>query len=286
MAPSRLNVLVAGGSGLGLPPTLSLAVSPATSISQLCDEIDERLPDVPTRFILTTFSNKQLSWSSPESVSDLLSGLEDDFLSLRLSVPVCGGKGGFGSQLRAAGGRMSSKRKKNQGDDNGSSRNLDGRRIRTATEAKALAEYLAIKPDMERKEKEKRRQRWEEIVEMTEKKQEEIKLGKRGQLDGKWVEDKEEAGERTRDAVLAAMKAGNYRDNLLSSSEGSAATAESEEHSVGDGQQAEGGSSKATTPPSESEHQGNGKARSFFGFDEDDEFMSSDSESEEESGKA
>ena len=53
---------------------------------------------------------------------------------------------------------MSKKKKNQQGEDNGSSRNLDGRRIRTVNEAKALAEYLAIKPDMDRKEKEKRKE--------------------------------------------------------------------------------------------------------------------------------
>ncbi|KAK2066427.1 hypothetical protein P8C59_000251 [Phyllachora maydis] len=126
--------------------------------------------------------------------------------------------------LRAAGGRMSSKRKKNQGDTNGSSRNLEGRRLRTVAEAKALAEYLAIKPDMERKEREKRRQRWQQIVDMTEKKQDEIRSGTKGRLDGKWVEDKEEAGERTREAVLAAMKSGKYNDNLLGTSQGSSST--------------------------------------------------------------
>lgn len=288
MAPSRINVLVSSFGGLGLPSTLAVAVPPSTPVSELCQDLDERLPDIRSRLILTTISNKQLSFDSEQPISRLLSDVEDDFLSLRLTAPVYGGKGGFGSQLRAAGGRMSSKRKKNQGEDNGSSRNLDGRRIRTVTEAKALAEYLAIKPDMERKEKEKRRQRWEQIVEMTEKKQEELKYGKRGNLDGKWVEDKEEAGERTRDAVLAAMKAGNYKDNLLSTSGGSStSTAQSDEASAGDDDDrpAEGSSSKETTPPSEPEQKGKASARSFFGFDEDDEFMSSDSEDEAEQKK-
>ena len=54
---------------------------------------------------------------------------------------------------------MSSKRKRNQGENDGSSRNLDGRRIRTVNEAKALAEYLAVKPEMDRRQKEERRRR-------------------------------------------------------------------------------------------------------------------------------
>ena len=87
-----------------------------------------------------------------------------------------------------------SSRKKKQGDVNGSSRNLDGRRLRTVAEAKALAEYLVIKPEMEQREKEERRKKWEDIVASTERKQDEL-LNSRGtaRLDGKWVEDKEEA---------------------------------------------------------------------------------------------
>jgi hypothetical protein len=169
---------------------------------------------------------------------------------------------------------MSSKRKKNQGEDNGSSRNLDGRRLRTVNEAKALAEYLAIKPEMAKREKEERRKRWEQVVELAERREEEIRSGNKGKVDGKWVEDKEEANERTREAVLAAMKAGDYRDNLLSISVGAASSSSSEEDVMC------GTSSKDTTPPSEP--QSKPKAKTFFGFDEDDEFMSDDDEEEEE----
>ncbi|KAK0651305.1 telomere stability and silencing-domain-containing protein [Cercophora newfieldiana] len=292
MAPSRINVLVTSFAGTGLPPTLSLALPPSTTISELRSELDNRLPENNTsRLLLTTLSSRHLPPPSQQlttPISTLLSSPEDDFLSLRLSVPLCGGKGGFGSQLRAAGGRMSSKRKKNQGEDNGSSRNLDGRRLRTVTEAKALAEYLAIKPEMDRKEKEKRRERWQQIVDMTEKKQDEIRHGSNcGGLDGKWVEDKEETSERTREAVLAAMKAGNFKDNLLSVSHGSDSTAGSDEPMQDEENDGSGSGSGATTPPSEPEapaakgkEKEKEKSRTFFGFDEDDEFMSSDEESE------
>lgn len=185
-----------------------------------------------------------------------------------------------------------SKKKKgaNAAEENGSSRNLDGRRIRTVNEAKALAEYLAIKPEMEKKEKERRRERWEQIVELTERKQEEIRHGRKGYVDGKWVEDKEEANERTREAVLAAMKAGNYKDNLLGSSEGSSSSSAAvESERAQDQEMAEGGSSKETTPPSEPEQKVKGKEKAapktFFGFDEDDEFMSSSDESDDASSK-
>ncbi len=109
---------------------------------------------------------------------------------------------------------MSSKRKRDQGDENSSNRNLDGRRLRTVAEAKALAEYLALKPEMEKKEKEARRKRWEQVVELAEKREAEIKNESKGRVDGKWVEDKDDAGEKTREAVVAAMKSGNYPDVL------------------------------------------------------------------------
>lgn len=197
---------------------------------------------------------------------------------------------------------MSSKRKKNQAEDSGSSRNLDGRRLRTVTEAKSLAEYLAIKPEMDRKEKEKRRQRWEEIVEMAEKTEDEIKHGGRGRLDGRWVEDKEESSERTRSAVLSAMATGQFRDNLqLSTSAGSNTSgALSSGRSCGSnedgdenadnypssiGSESPAPESAAATAKSlaavasNSNDKGKGKAKVFFAFDdENEEFMSSDEE--------
>ncbi|KAF6793001.1 hypothetical protein CSOJ01_14057 [Colletotrichum sojae] len=275
MTVKNVNVLISTFAGLGLPSTLVLPVPPSTTFSDLRQRLDERLPKTGNRLILTTLSNKELPSSSTKPVSDLLSSVDDDFVSLRLSIPLCGGKGGFGSQLRAAGGRMSSKKKRNQGDANNSSRNLDGRRLRTVTEAKALAEYLAIKPEMEQKEKEKRRERWTQIVEMAEKREDEIRNGGKGRLDGKWVEAKEESNERTRDAVRAAMKAGNYKDNLLGTSQGSTGTDETDEAGSSDDDNHEG-SSKESTPPSEPAKAPKDKPRTFFGFDEDDEFMSSD----------
>ncbi|KAI1800833.1 telomere stability and silencing-domain-containing protein [Daldinia bambusicola] len=279
MAPGNINVFVTTFSGLGLPPTLSLPIHPTATLSDLHHRIEERLPELDTRLILTTLSNRLILPNSQELVSTLC-GTDDAFLSLRLSIPLCGGKGGFGSQLRAAGGRMSSKKKKNRGDENGSSRNLDGRRIRTVNEAKALAEYLAIKPEMDQKEKEKRRARWQQIVDAADEREHEIKNSTKGRLDGKWVEDKEEASERTREAVLAAMKAGNYKDNLLGTSHGSTSTENMDEDSSGEEESEASSSSKAPTPPKNTTSK-KPVTRVFAGFDEDDEFMSSSDEEEE-----
>lgn len=105
---------------------------------------------------------------------------------------------------------MSSRKKRNQEPQNSSNRNLDGRRLRTVAEAKSLATYLATKPEMDRKEKEERRRRWESVVEMAEVREQEIRSGKGGQGRGKgvsdeWVADKEEVADGVKSAVQKAM---------------------------------------------------------------------------------
>ncbi|KHO02022.1 uncharacterized protein MAM_01023 [Metarhizium album ARSEF 1941] len=277
MSTQNLNVLVTTFGGLGLPSTLVVTVPHSTTITELREEINERLPTTDSRLILTTISNRQLPQVSQAPVSTYLSSSPDEFLSLRLAVPLCGGKGGFGSQLRAAGGRMSSRKKKNQ-EDHGSSRNLDGRRLRTVNEAKALAEYLSIKPDMDRKEREKRKERWEQIVQMSEEKQHQIRNGGQGRLEGKWVEDKEESSERTRDAVVAAIKSGSYSDNLLGTSHGSTSSEQPEAPSNSEDDANSNLKESYSSSSDERDEPATTQARTFYGFDEDDEFMSSSDE--------
>ncbi|KAK7553439.1 telomere stability and silencing-domain-containing protein [Phyllosticta citricarpa] len=270
MASSTINVLLTSFPGLGLPSTLNLPLPAQSTVYDFTLAVNSRIPAVNNRLLLTTASNKLLDPESSAPLASLLSSPGDAFLSLRLSAPLCGGKGGFGSQLRAAGGRM--RKKRGQGENNGSSRNLEGRRLRTVTEAKALAEYLAIKPEMDKKEKEERRKRWEDIVAMAEKREDEIKNGGKGRLDGQWMESKEEAEEKTREAVLAALKNGGIKDVLgkkesdssASPSEGSAEESEEEVQ-----EKATASSSKPAPAP-----------RTFFGWDEDEDM--SDSEEDEE----
>ncbi|KAJ5168000.1 uncharacterized protein N7482_003594 [Penicillium canariense] len=292
MAPSNVNILLSSFPGLSLPSTLTFSLPSTASVSDLTDKVASYLPSSLSleRLILTTTNNKQIS-SSSSSLQSLITrddGSATALLPIRLSAPMCGGKGGFGSQLRAAGGRMASKNKRNQGDSNSSSRNLDGRRLRTVNEAKALAEYLAVKPEMDKQEKEERRRRWQAVVELTEKRQDEIKNGGGKQkIDGQWMDDKEEINEKAREAVLLAMKDGAWTDNLRDAILGGSSTSASE------------GSEQATSSGSEEdldEEEENGEPsndaagpsvpaqkpapRRFIGFDDDDEFMS-DSEDED-----
>lgn len=286
MAPN-VNILLSTFPGLSLPATVSFSLPSTSSISDLNDKVASYLPSSLSlqSLVLTTTDNHQILPSTDELQSLLIaddgaSDVVSTLLPLRLSVPLCGGKGGFGSQLRAAGGRMSSKRKRNQGDNNSSSRNLDGRRLRTVNEAKALAEYLAVKPEMDKKEKEERRKRWQAVVDMAEKRQDEIKNGGGKQkIDGQWMEDKEEMSEKLHEAVMMALKDDTWTDNLrdtilggssTSASEGSENTASSSSDEDEDEDSTAGPSSVPKPAP-----------RRFIGFDDDDEFMS-DSEDEEE----
>ncbi|KAI9932741.1 hypothetical protein ASPWEDRAFT_33674 [Aspergillus wentii DTO 134E9] len=297
MASQNVNVLLSSFPGLGLPSTLSFSLPTTSTISDLTEKVTSYLPSsTPLQsLVLTTTNNKQLI-PSAERVLSLLTVRDGDssttssLLPLRLTVPLCGGKGGFGSQLRAAGGRMSSKRKRNQGDDNGSSRNLDGRRIRTVNEAKALAEYLAVKPEMDKKEKEERRRRWQSVVDASEKRQEELKNGGgKHKIDGQWMDDKEEMNEKAREAVLLAMKEGAWTDNLRDTVLGGSSTSasegsEREASSSSDGESEDENKMEDAPGPSEP------APRKYIGFDDDDEFMSdsdeeNDDQAEEPEGK-
>ncbi|KAI4727185.1 hypothetical protein E4T49_05106 [Aureobasidium sp. EXF-10728] len=275
-----INVFISSFAGLSLPRTLSLPVPANTSIATFTSLLSTHLPPHADNLLLST-TTRRIDTASASPLSSLLSNNDySTFLPLHLSARLLGGKGGFGSQLRAAGGRMSSRKNRNRNPDqiNGSNRNLDGRRLRTITEAKNLAEYLALKPEMDKKEREERRKRWEAVVEAAERKEEELKKGNRNaRLDGEWVEAKEEAEQKTRDAVLAAMKAGLMEGDKpvlertgSETSEGSDAQPEPSSSASSDNDDVQ---AAKPAPPT---------TRAFFGWDdEDDEFMSDDEEDED-----
>ncbi|KAI0261541.1 telomere stability and silencing-domain-containing protein [Gloeopeniophorella convolvens] len=125
-------------------PTLALAAPSDTTLEDLHDVLLTRYPFLP---LTADLRLSPVSGAVPEETATLVSilGLHDadqSLLSLRLVPRMRGGKGGFGSQLRAAGGRMSSQKTSN----NDSCRDLSGRRLSTIKEAKRLAEYLEQEP--------------------------------------------------------------------------------------------------------------------------------------------
>lgn len=251
MAPHIINALISTFPGL---PNFTLPLPSSTSISTLHSALLQLLPPTP-RLLLSTTSGHILRSSSPTPISTLAG--THDFLTLRLSVALPGGKGGFGSQLRAAGGRMSSRKKRGQQENNDSCRNLDGRRMRTVKEAKALAAYLEIKPEMERAERARRRERAEKVVAAAEK-----GPGRGGGrfTDIAWLEETEEERERTREAVVGAMKLG-FTDRTFTGGSGSGS-----------------GSGSGGSSGSGSDEGAGTTVLRFAGWDEDDEFMSDDDE--------
>src|SRR5260221_14778233 len=114
--------------------TLAVDVPSDAPISDLSSHIHAQYPAFPLSLdTLTLSTHDGRTPPSHLTISELRSG--NEFVTLRLIPRVLGGKGGFGSQLRAAGGRMSSQKTSN----NDSCRDLNGRRLSTIKEAKKYA---------------------------------------------------------------------------------------------------------------------------------------------------
>ncbi|KAG0129285.1 telomere stability and silencing-domain-containing protein [Tuber indicum] len=254
-------------------PTYNLTLPASAPISSVLPRLRLLLPPtlLHSRLLLTPTSSH---YHPPSATLSTLTA--SSFLTLRLHPPLCGGKGGFGSQLRAAGGRMSSRKKRGQQENNDSCRNLDGRRMRTVKEAKALAAYLEIRPEMEKKEREARKERWRKIVEEAE------RGGRNGRAnaarfdDLEWLESTEEERVRTREAVERVMKelemGGLDAEGGGEEEGGSSGSGSDVEADGGGDDSATGEGSSATAPVKEA------KEMRFSGWDEDDEFLSSDEE--------
>ena len=163
----------------------------------------------------------------------------------------------------------SRKKKANKDDGNGSYRTLEGRRVHTVNYARKLAEQLEVRPEMERREKEEKRKRWEQVVESSDRKIEELKSGAgKARLDGKWVEGYEEAVKKTREAVLAAAALAGESNE---SGSGSAGSQGSESEEVEGSGTSEKRREKVAAPVK------------FFGWDDDEEDSSEDESEEDES---
>jgi len=150
MATSSTTVLV---SSFPPFPTLALSVPEDTTLENLHAVLLARYPFLPPtadlRLCPVSASSSSDETTTTTTLASILGprGIGNDngnhpLVSLRLVPRMRGGKGGFGSQLRAAGGRMSSQKTNN----NDSCRDLSGRRLSTIKEAKKLAEYLEHEP--------------------------------------------------------------------------------------------------------------------------------------------
>ncbi|KAL4245970.1 SDE2 family protein [Abortiporus biennis] len=192
-------------------PTLTLSAPADTSLASLYDLLADRYPQLPP----LTSDNLDLVLSphsgpipSPETqLSALLEEEDDSLITLRLIPRLRGGKGGFGSQLRAAGGRMSSQKTSN----NDSCRDLTGRRLSTIKEAKRLAEYIESEPIRKKAEQEAKRAKLEALEKKLAMQSDgagpsEPSVGTKRRLeDTEYVEQSKELVENVKNAVTVAM---------------------------------------------------------------------------------
>lgn len=149
--------------------------------------------------ILTLGGLQLQDWDSLEASDATVDVVQELIVKLR----VRGGKGGFGSMLRAQGGRMASKRTTNFE----SCRDLSGRRLKTINAAKQyflpppsmklilrLAVYMSKEDEREQEKKEKFKRRMEKVLrEPTSKK---VRFD-----DTDYLRDSEETLEQVRQAV-------------------------------------------------------------------------------------
>ncbi|KAJ3103008.1 hypothetical protein HDU97_010446 [Phlyctochytrium planicorne] len=119
-------------------------------------------------------------------------------MSERNDAPVLrlrGGKGGFGSMLRAQGGKMASKKTTNFE----ACRDLSGRRLKTVNDAKKLAEYLEKEPERKKK-------RSEMLQKKIEKGLEGPKAPKLRFDDSKFVQDHAKLMDNVKDTIDKVIK--------------------------------------------------------------------------------
>ena len=85
----------------------------------------------------------------------------------QVKLRLLGGKGGFGSQLRAQGNKMSSKKRAGNYE---SCRTLNGQRIRVQKQTKLIEEYLAKEPERLSKREQEIREKMQKYLEAPDKK--------------------------------------------------------------------------------------------------------------------
>ncbi|KZT57932.1 hypothetical protein CALCODRAFT_482784 [Calocera cornea HHB12733] len=156
-----------------------------------------------------------LSSGAPLPSLDLpVSALAGDstYVRLRATPRLRGGKGGFGSQLRAAGGRMSSQKT----DNKDSCRDLSGRRLSTIKEAKKMAEYLESEPLRQKAAKEAQKAKLEKLerelgvvpgkTDVTQLEDTSVVAGKKHRFDDtEYLKQSEEIVDSVKNAVAAGL---------------------------------------------------------------------------------
>ena len=145
----------------------------------------------------------------------------DQFATLDASLVVLGGKGGFGSMLRALGTQIQKTTNKE------ACRDLSGRRLRDINEEKRLKNYVNNQAERERERAEKKEAKLQKLRKLVDPKCD-GNGGKHEFHDPKYNEEREQATERVHDAIEAAFKS-EKPATITSDSAGASPESSSEE---------------------------------------------------------
>jgi len=186
------------GKSYCCPPHI---ITPAEAVQFICQA--ENLPGLPTGWRVEQngkfLTNHQEIFPSDGTVTILPSG----------GLP--GGKGGFGSLLRAIGAQIE------KTTNHEAMRDLSGRRQRDVNNEKRVRDYVAKQGEREREEREKKEVKLEKLRRLAEGENK----GKHDFSDPLYDKARSETEERVHDAVEAAMKAGDEKTDLKRKGEGS-----------------------------------------------------------------
>lgn len=215
-------------------PSLRLVKPQDTLISELVEDIQLQLPQNVIKSTYISLKSGRLLYPT-DTVRDLLNeyGPDYSFLDLRLNGCLCGGKGGFGSMLKAQGTKMSRKKNKNTKEYTDSLRNLDGVRLKTIRQAKELHAHLESAPSREKEAVEKKKAKLKAIIEGSQKVKpakfsDEQYLEQREQL----VNDVREAVGRSTSAQISPSSSTQSAGSAGSSRSSSLASSSSSKHSA------------------------------------------------------
>lgn len=167
------------------------------------------------RFSLATAPNRQIFLHSYAELEGVLARMNlenawfdrkihsSDYETFIVRFRLLGGKGGFGSNLRAQGNKMSSKKRAGNYE---ACRDLAGRRIRTVSQAQSIAEYLQAAPKLQKEKEEAIRVKMEKILETEDKKKHTFK-------DVEYIKKCNEIVDNVEMMVLNAMVSKNQSQN-------------------------------------------------------------------------
>lgn len=129
------------------PKTISMRLPLSTTGEEILSGVSSRLHlSAESADSLRLYTRNGKVVPSQHRLCDISAG-RTDFIDLELRLSVLGGKGGFGSMLRAQGGKMSARKGE---ENNDACRDLNGRRLKTVKEAQDLAAYMAAAPEREK----------------------------------------------------------------------------------------------------------------------------------------